>query len=253
MTVRSNRREPDIRPGTTDPAGRRRQWWVRGSGRWQYVVVAGEILVVWSVILGVMLALGWLVTSGLKDSIDPLDNGFSEWLADRRTQTLTDLAEVGGTGGDTITVAAVAAAVAIGASLWVRSVRPLVFLVVGLVGQALVYEVASQLVMRQRPSVPLLDHALNPSASFPSGHVSTSVTFFGGLVALIWTYAAPRLRTPALVLLVAPPVVAAARLYQGAHHLTDALASLVVMPWWVVALTLLILRSRFEPSGRASA
>ena len=48
--------------------------------------------------------------------------------------------------------------------------------------------------------------------------------------------------SPAALLLVVPLVVAAARLYQGAHHLTDALASLIVMPLWVVALTLLILR-----------
>ena len=75
--------------------------------------------------------------------------------------------------------------------------------------------------------------------------------FFGGLVALVWTYAAPRWRAPATLFLLVPPIVGAARLYQGAHHLTDALASLIVMPCWVVALTALILRSRFEPAQRS--
>ena len=98
----------------------------------------------------------------------------------------------------------------------------------------------------------LLDHGLDPNASFPSGHVSTSVMFFGGVVALVWTYAAPRWRAPATLLLLVPLIVGAARLYQGAHHLTDALASLIVMPLWVLALTALILRSRFEPAGRLS-
>ena len=229
---------------------RRRQWWVRGSGRWQYTVVAGDVVLVWSAILVVMLSLGWLVTEGLNDGIDPVDTDLSEWLADQRTQTLTDLAEIGSTGGDTITVCAMAAVVAIGISFWARSVRPLVFIAVGLLGQALIYDLATRLMTRQRPPVDLLDHGLDPNASYPSGHVSTSMMFFGGLVALVWTYAAPRWRAPATLLLVVPPVVAAARLYQGAHHLTDTLASLIVMPWWVVALTVLILRSRFEPNVR---
>lgn len=225
---------------------------MRASGRWQYAVVAGEVVLVWTAVLVVVLGLGWLVTEGPKGSIDPVDTDVSEWLADQRTPTLTDLAEIGGTGGDTIIICAGAAVVAIGTSLWVRSVRPLVFMAVGLLGQALIYDLASRLVTRQRPPVHLLDHGLDPNASFPSGHVSTSVMFFGGLVALVWTYAAPRWRTPATLLLVVPPVVGAARLYQGAHHLTDALASLVVMPFWVLALTVLILTSRFEPARRLS-
>ena len=225
---------------------------MRGSGRWQYASVAGEVVFVWTAVLVVVLGLGWLVTEGLKGSIDPVDTDLSEWLADQRTPTLTDVAEIGGTGGDTIIICASAAVVAIGTSLWARSVRPLVFMAVGLLGQALIYDLASRLVTRQRPPVNLLDHGLDPNASFPSGHVSTSVMFFGGLVALVWTYAAPRWRAPATLLLVVPPVVGAARLYQGAHHLTDALASLVVMPLWVLALTVLILRSRFEPAERSS-
>lgn len=54
-----------------------------------------------------------------------------------------------------------------------------------------------------------------------------------------------------MLLLVVPPVVGAARLYQGAHHLTDALASLIVIPLWVVALTVLILRPRLEPADQS--
>jgi membrane-associated phospholipid phosphatase len=237
--------------GSDQPA--RRQWWVRGSARWQYAVVAGEVVVVWSAALGVMLGLGWVVTEGLRGSIDPLDTDLAEWLADQRTATLTDLAEIGGTGGDTITVCALAAVVAIGTSIWAGSPRPLVFLAVGLAGQALIYAFTSQLVKRTRPPVELLDHGLDPNASFPSGHVSTAVMFSGGVVALAWTYAAPRWRAPATLLLVVPLVVVVSRVYQGAHFLSDSLASLIVMPCWVVALTVLILRSRFEPRASSSS
>jgi membrane-associated phospholipid phosphatase len=220
------------------------------SGR-RYVVVAGLVAVLWSAVLLLMLSLGWLVTDVLGDSLDPVDNGLSEWLADQRTGTLSDLAEIGGTGGDTITICAIALVVAIGASVWARSVRPLIFLAVGLVGQALVYDLTSRLITRDRPPVQLLDHGLDPNASYPSGHVSTAVMFFGGVVALVWVYAAPRWRAPAMLLLVVPLVVGAARLYQGAHHLTDALASLVVMPFWVLALTVLILRPQLETADQS--
>ncbi len=210
--------------------------------------MAGLVVVAWSAILVLMLSLGWLVTDVLSDSLDPVDTDLSEWLADQRTGTLTDLAEIGGTGGDTITIGILAAVVAIGVSLMTRSFRPLIFLAVGLAGQALIYDFTSRLVTRDRPPVNLLDHGLDPNASYPSGHVCTAVMFFGGVVALVWVYAAPRWRAPAMLLLVVPLVVAAARLYQGAHHLTDALASLVVMPFWVLALTVLILRPRHEPA-----
>jgi len=194
-----------------------------------------------------MLGLGWLVTDVLGDNLDPVDNDLSAWLADQRTGTLTDLAEIGGTGGDTITIGIVAAVVAIGASLMTRSVRPLIFMAVGLAGQALVYDLTSRLVTRDRPPVKLLDHGLDPNASYPSGHVCTAVMFFGGVVALVWVYAAPRWRAAAMLLLVVPLVVASSRLYEAAHHLTDALASLIVIPWWVVALTVLILRPTRGP------
>lgn len=245
-------RESPSRPGTTGATAEvAPQWWVRGAGRWQYAIIAAEVVAVWTAVLLVMLGLGWLITEALHGDIDPSENDLSRWIADRRTPSLSDLAEIGATGGDTITICATAAVVAIGASVWVRSVRPLVFMVVGLLGQALVYDVCSRLVTRQRPPVKLLDHGLDPNASFPSGHVSTSVMFFGGCVALIWTYAPPRWRAVSTVLLLVPPIVAASRLYQGAHHATDALASLLVMPWWVVALCALILRSRFRPMGRS--
>ncbi len=220
------------------------------SGR-QYAVVAGKVVVVWSTVLLVMLGLGWLITKGLNGSIDPVDTDLSEWLADQRTETRTDLAAIGGTGGDTITICAIAAVVAIGASLWARSARPLVFMAVGLAGQALVYHLASRLVTRDRPPVKLLDHGLDPNASYPSGHVCTAVTFFGGVVALVWVYAAPRWRAPAMLLLVVPLLVGLARLYQGAHHLTDVMASLIVMPLWVLALTVLILRPALEPADQS--
>lgn len=246
MVARNVYRESSTPRAGDDLVGPQSQWWVRGSGRWQYAVVAGEVVVVWSVVLLVMLGLGLLITGSLHGSIDPLDTDFSRWLADQRTPTLTNLAEVGGTGGDTITICAVAAVVAIATSIWVRSIRPLIFMVVGLVGQALVYDVVSRLVTRMRPPVELLDHGLDPNASFPSGHVSTSVMFFGGCVALVWTYAESRWRMLATLLLIVPPIVGLSRVYQGAHHVTDAAASLLVMPWWVVALTALILRSRFD-------
>jgi undecaprenyl-diphosphatase len=228
-------------------ANRPPQWWVRGNGRWQWAFIGAEVVCAWAVLLATMIGLGLLLTGPLLDVVGPTDNDLSRWLADQRTATLTDLAEIGGTGGDTITIVVAALIVAALFSFWTRSPRPAVFLLVGLVGQALLYDAASHIVHRDRPPVELLDHGLDPNASFPSGHVSTSVMFFGGCVVLVWLYADRRWRAPASLLLLVPPVVAISRLYQGAHYLTDALASLVVIPFWVAAMTALVLLSRTDP------
>jgi membrane-associated phospholipid phosphatase len=223
------------------------QWWVRGSGRWQWVVIGVEVVCAWAVLLALMVGLGRLLTGPLLDAVGPTDNDLARWLADQRTATLTDLAEIGGTGGDTVTIVVAALIVAAVFSYWTRSPRPAVFLLVGLIGQALLYDIASHVVHRDRPPVELLDHGLDPNASFPSGHVSTSIMFFGGCVVLVWLYTDRRWRAPVSILLLVPPVVAVSRLYQGAHYLTDALASIVVIPFWVAAMTALVLLSRPEP------
>ena len=77
----------------------------------------------------------------------------------------------------------------------------------------------------------------------------------GVIVLLGWRYL-PAVRWWVTPLLVLPLVTLVARLYMGAHHLTDVLTSLLYASAWLATLTVLVLhlhRSRRPEAGRASA
>ena len=106
--------------------------------------------------------------------------------------------------------------------------RPSWFLVVAVAGQALVFLCVQFAVKRPRPHVKRLDSGI-PTSSYPSGHTGAATALFVGSALLIAWYVRKRwLRTLAVtVFLAIPLVVAASRLYRGAHHLTDVLAAYV--------------------------
>ena len=94
---------------------------------------------------------------------------------------------------------------------------------------------------RQRPPVKILDPGLVPDQSFPSGTSPRRSSVYGGILVLAWVYARSAVRWVA-VLGALPFFVLLARLYQGAHHLTDVLTSVVYASAWmlVVARTVLL-------------
>ena len=71
----------------------------------------------------------------------------------------------------------------------------------------------------------------------------------GGIVVLAWVYAR-RSRRWVWPLLALPALVLLARLYQGAHHLTDVLTSIVYASVWLLVLARLLLTARTSASGR---
>ncbi len=214
-----------------------------GNGPLRWAVLGLEIVGTWAVLLAAMIGLGLLVTDPLQGSVGRADNRFEVWLAARRSSTLTTLAEIGATPGDTILVAVLGACLAAAAWAWTRSPRPAVFIVLGLIGQSTLYYLAANAVSRSRPPVKQLDSGLDPTRSFPSGHVASATTLYSGFVILVWTYVDRRWRPLAAVLLILPPIVAVSRLYQGVHHPTDVLASLIVIAIWVSVLAVLVLKS----------
>jgi undecaprenyl-diphosphatase len=125
-------------------------------------------------------------------------------------------------------------------ALWRRTWRPLVFFGVLGAGMGTLYTIATHLDPRDRPPVRILDAGLVPNHSYPSGHVGTATAVYGGVAVLLWVYAR-RVRPWVAPLLLVPPVVLLARLYQGAHHLTDVLTSLVYGTVWLAVLTVLLL------------
>lgn len=206
----------------------------------------GLVVLAWAVLCGFVVAVGWLLTHPLSGSVGKADDDLALWIAAQRTPTLDDVAFAGQLVGDTIAGQIGLVLIAVGFSLWQRSVVPAVF--VGLVEAGLlgIYLVAGHLIPRDRPPVKVLDPGLVPDHSFPSGHVATATAIYGTLVVLTWTYTKGRHRWMAVLLLL-PVVALVARLYQGAHHLSDVLTSLVYAPTWLAAVTFLVLWGRAAP------
>lgn len=202
---------------------------------------AGLLLVVWVVILGIVVGLGWLITHPLQSSVDPWDNDVSRWFADQRTSALDGPGDIGTLLGETVVGVGVAAVAALAFSLWRRSWRPALFFALAEAGIGGLYFVATHVISRQRPPVKILDAGLVPDHSYPSGHVATAVVAYGGIVVLAWLYAR-RSRSWVWVLLALPALVVLARLYEGAHHLTDVLTSVAYASVWLLVLARLLLR-----------
>jgi membrane-associated phospholipid phosphatase len=204
------------------------------------VAVGIGIVVAWALILGVVVGFGWLITHPWGHAVDSFDNPISRWFAGERTSALNTPAEVGTFLGETVVGMAVAVVAAVGFSLWRRQIRPAVFVGLVTAGVGGFYFVATHADPRQRPPVRILDPGLVPDHSFPSGHVGTATGVYGAIVVLSWAYAR-RSRTWVWVLLALPVLVLLARLYQGAHHLTDVLASVVYAAVWLLVLARLLL------------
>lgn len=216
----------------------------RAWGRTAVLVVTA-----WLVILGVVVATGWLITHPLESVVGPPDNDLARWFADQRTETLSSVADIGTLLGETIVELIAAPIVALAVVIWTRSIVPAIFVALVTAGVGGIYFVASTVDPRQRPPVRILDPGLVPTHSFPSGHVGTATALYGSIVVLTWTYAraarwwvTPLLGLPLLVLL--------ARLYQGAHHLTDVLTSLLFSAAWLATLTVILLRERSPVTRR---
>ena len=199
----------------------------------------------WAVIAGCVVGFGWLITHPLESSVNPWDNDVSRWFADQRSGALNGPADVGTLMGETVNGMAVAVVAALAFSLWTRSVLPAVFLGVLMAGMGGFYFLGTELDHRDRPPVRILDAGLVPDASYPSGHVGTATAVAGGIVLLAWAYARA-VRWWLTPLLLVPVLVLLARLYQGAHHLTDVLTSVVYASVWLLVLARLLLAGRLR-------
>jgi undecaprenyl-diphosphatase len=201
---------------------------------------ARTLAIAWLVLLLGVLAVGWLLTHPLEPTVDPWDDSVVEGIADQRTPTMDVVAAWGSHVADTIVgviVAAVAALV-----LWrtQHSRRPLVYFSVLVGGTLVLYLIVTAVITRDRPPVEILDPGLVPDHSFPSGHVATSIVVYCALAIYLARTVHGSMRW-AWLLFLAPVVVAPSRLYEGAHHPTDVLTSLVFAPLWVAAVAQVLL------------
>jgi undecaprenyl-diphosphatase len=194
-------------------------------------------------VCALVTGLGLLVTGALLDTwVGRLDRSLVRWSAEQRSPGLTTVVELVGHAGGTRTVVAVGLALAVLGVAVAASWRPVVFVVVTLVGEVTAYLVSSQLVGRMRPQVPDLTAGLPTGASWPSGHAAAAVAVYGALAALVLAHGRARRRRWVLALpLVLGLAVGAARVYTAAHHPTDVLAGLLLGGLWVWTCARLLL------------
>ncbi|MFF5084843.1 phosphatase PAP2 family protein [Actinoplanes sp. NPDC000266] len=188
--------------------------------------VAKRILLPVSVLFGVMVVLGLLVTKvWTHDWPFTAEDTVNRDFAAHRDPILNNVSEFFSLLGSTPVVVGITAAVAIGLRLTTHRWREPLFLCAAVSAQALVFLFTTLVIDRQRPAVQHLDDS-PPTSSFPSGHTSAAVALYVGLAVLLsvmlkrtW---AKRL---AWLLVLVPLLVATARLYRGMHHPTDVTAS----------------------------
>lgn len=201
---------------------------------------ARTLALTWSAILAAALALGWLITGPLSSTVEPPDDRLVRWLALQRTPALDMAAAVGSHVADTIVGVALALVVALVAARLARSWRPVVYFTVLVGGYLALYVIVTHVTPRDRPPVEILDPGLVPDHSYPSGHMATAILVYGG-IALWIGRVRPAWRRWTWPLVLVPLVVAPSRLYQGAHHLTDVLASVVFATVWLAVVSRVLL------------
>lgn len=118
-----------------------------------------------------------------------------------------------------------------------RTLQPLILMTAALAGAGGLYGIVKPVVGRARPPAFLQVGPPDTSWSFPSGHATQSISFYGMLaVVLILWYAPNRRRLFALAAALVTLVVGSSRLYLGVHWLTDVLGGYALGLAWLAVL-----------------
>lgn len=199
---------------------------------------AAEILTGWVLTFGLLYALGYALTNYTQGTwIQNVDDGVPRWLQTFRSPELDHVSWLFSKAGDThaiLTVSLVFCPIAIAA--W-RRWRPVLFVVLAMLGELTLFLSSAAAVDRPRPPVEQLDGQM-PTSSFPSGHIAASLCLWISIAILVM----PRVRqwwrwAFLAVAIVLPACVALSRMYRGEHHPSDVLGALVLAACWLSLLT----------------
>ncbi len=178
------------------------------------------------VLFAVIVGFGFLLKGPLYEYSE-WENNLNRWFQDGRTPTGESITLLMSMIGNTEYVIGVAVIVA--ALVWWRT-RRWWYAVVPLIAislQATVFVTAAHVVGRDRPNVERLDPT-PPTSSYPSGHVGASTALYATFALMASRIENPWLRRVLVtVSVIAPVLVSYARIYRGAHHLSDVVWGIV--------------------------
>jgi undecaprenyl-diphosphatase len=196
-----------------------------------------EILTGWLLIFGTLFAIGWVLTNVTEGTaFGDADDGVVRWLQSFRSPALDDLSYAASKAGDTHAILLVSLVFCpLALALW-RQWRPVLFIVLTMVGELTLFLCTAAAVGRPRPPVEQLDGQM-PTSSFPSGHIAATLCLWIA-IAIVVTGRVPHwTRWTAVVLaVVMPAAVALSRMYRGMHHPSDLLGASILTALWVVLL-----------------
>jgi membrane-associated phospholipid phosphatase len=173
----------------------------------------------------VIIGLGFLITGPLVE-LDRREDRWSAGLIRNRGEVWNGVSDVWSRFGNTENIIGVAVLVA-AVLLWRTRDLPLALTpILAISLQATIFVLAAWTVGRQRPPAIPMD-ASPPTSSFPSGHCGASAALYVVLALLAQRIERVWLRRLVTVLcVVVPPLVAYARLYRGAHHVSDVVVGM---------------------------
>lgn len=184
-----------------------------------------SLLISFSVMVAVGLALGWFVVTFLESTAAAeWDRGVTELSAASREATLTAWSDFASALSSTPMIISLLT-ISVGGLVWkLRRWREPLTLLMALGLETSVFIAVSWAIGRARPPVEQLDPS-PPTASFPSGHVGAAVAFYGGWALVIfWNTESLLWRALALVWAAGiPSAVALSRIYRGMHYPSDVL------------------------------
>ncbi len=176
----------------------------------------------WVAILVPFVILGWLIAGPL--NLTHVEEHANVWFADNRVSWLNHLTVI------PTRLASTEGIVVVGglAALWFVITRrwpSLALLTWALAAELSIFLVANLVVGRPRPDVVKLD-SVPATASFPSGHVAATFALYGSLALLATLHQSSKVRAALLWVFafLATAFVAFARVYRGAHHISDVMA-----------------------------
>ena len=160
------------------------------------------------------------------------------FVADHRVAWLTTVMRVVTWLGSSVFI--IPLGLAVGGALWLRRHTwfPLLMMAVGFLGAAGLYDIVKPAVGRARPPAALQVGGPDEGWSFPSGHATQTIAFYGMVaIVLIASYAPRRRLFFAIGAVVVTLVVGASRLYLGVHWVTDVLGGYALgLTWLAVAV-----------------
>jgi undecaprenyl-diphosphatase len=232
----------DLAPAPAEPAVLPHPW-TKGA----------EILVGWVFTFGLLYLVGYSLTRWTPGTwLGDFDTGVPRWLQSFRTPDLDHVSWLWSKAGDTHAILAVSLVFCpLALALW-RQWRPVLFLVLTMVGELTLFLTTAAAVGRPRPPVEQMDGQM-PTSSFPSGHIAATMCLWVAIAVV----AMPRIRqwwrwAFLALAIIMPAGVALSRMYRGMHHPTDLLgASLLTAAW--VGLLCWVIRPNANPETVSEA